>query len=72
MTTLNVIGKASNEFSLDSTLLLTSFTPSFVLTNQRVANKFLDTLFEDDYDLKQFVIDNVSGIKDFAKVQIIS
>lgn len=72
LTTLNVIGKASNEFSLDSTLLLTSFTPSFVLTNQRVANKFLDTLFEDDYDLKQFVIDNVSGIKDFAKVQIIS
>lgn len=69
---INIGGKAASEFGLETTLLLNSFTPSFIASNQRIGNKFLDTLFEDDYEVKQFITDNVSGIRDFAKVQILT
>jgi hypothetical protein len=70
--TLNIVGKASFEFGLDQALLITSFTPSFISTSQKVANNFIDVLFEDNYLLKNFVIDNISGVKDFAEVEIVS
>jgi hypothetical protein len=63
--------KVGSELNISQIQPFTSWTPPQIATATRVANSAISFITNDEYELKDFIIKNIAGVRDFADVELI-
>jgi hypothetical protein len=65
-----VLEKISSELNIEQIQPFTSWTPPQIATASRIVNSSIDFISDANYELKDFLIKNIAGVRDFADVEL--